>query len=1172
LFEGGGVMGWILRVGVLGIAILGTGLQGTAVAQGVPSNIMADDSLGGERSQVIENFTDNPTEAIRGGAIRGPNLFHSFSQFNVSEGRSAYFFVENPGIQNILTRVTGNNPSNILGRLGTFQISTTGQFAPTPANLFLINPNGVVFGANSNLDLGGSFIVTTANALQFPNGELFSASVPTVPSKILTVNPSALLYSAIVAQNLGIINRTRSENTNVLVGETTGLQVQDGHSLILAGGDVRLENGYALAFGGGRIELGGLSDVGIIGLESIGNGFGMTFPQNVPRGNLILQSGAVASYSGGATAVYAKNVMMTDNSLLSTGLLAGEGSDGKPSGDVSISATGQIMLDRSYISSNALPRSLAGSGSIQIQTGSLQINNRSGIVLTSDQPQGNLIINAKEEISVDNGFITAGSSSGIGANGDVVINARNINITNQGLVGSASMREGRSGNITLQAKNEINLTRGGKISGGSNAKLFGKTNTEASGAIKIRARSLTLTDPETLIAASNFDAARAGNIQIVTDESVVLKNAAAISASTAGSGNGGDIQIQTRLLVLDQGGLINTATNQQGKSGNIQINAVDSIVISRFAIKTNAITGELFFAPSGILASTFAAGDAGSIAIDTQRLTLSEGGYIQASTGLTRNLLDRNSPAFQGYGEGGQVSIQATESLDVSGAIQLQTSNIGTDTNGNGNAGALTITTGRFSLRDGASISSAARNDSTGNGGDFILKATTFAEIVGTTLTPQGELPTSLSTRTDGSGNAGNLIITTPKLSIRDGAQVETGNRIGSSGQAGNINVNAPDAIEVVGTTKDLQSVSKISSETTNTTNAGRLTLQTGQLSLREGGIISTSTSGDGRGGDLSITANTVEILGSPVNGLSGMTTSTVNAGASGDLTLNVQRLWVREGGVISAGTTLGSTGQGGNLILNATDALEVIGSLEQGPSRLSASSNGTGPAGNIRLTTPRLTLANQGRVITESSTINGGNIDLTISDLLLLRREAQISATAGAKNPQALGAGGNININSRFIVAIPKENSDIMANATQGRGGNVNLTSQGIFGLQFRPQLTPFSDITASSDFGLTGTVNLNTPDNTGIQNGLTQLPTNAIDTNALLAQTCIVRKDKTEGSFYIVGTGGIPNRPNDPALSEYPTTITAKSWKLGDPIAESQGFYKLTDGRLIMGRECDR
>jgi filamentous hemagglutinin family protein len=828
LFEGGGVMGLILRVGVLGIgAILGTGLQGTAVAQGVPSNIAPDDSLGGERSQVIENFTGNPTEAIGGGAVRGQNLFHSFSQFNVSEGRSAYFFVGNPGIQNVLARVTGNSPSNILGKLGTFQISTTGQFAPTPANLFLINPNGVVFGANSNLDLGGSFIVTTANALQFPTGELFSASVPTVPSKILTVNPSALLYNAIVAQNLGIINRTRSENTNLLVGKTTGLQVQDGHSLILAGGDVRLENGYALAFGGGRIELGGLSDVGIIGLESIGNGFGMTFPQDVPRGNLILQSGAVASYSGGATAVYAKNVLMTDNSLLSTALLAGEGSDGKPSGDVLISATDQIMLDRSYISNNALPRSLTGSGSIQIQTGSLQINNRSGIVLTGDQPQGNLIINAKEEISVDNGFITAGSSSGIGANGDVVINAKNINITNQGLIGSASMREGRSGNITLQAKDKINLNRGGKISGGSNAKLFGKTNTEASGTIKIRARSLTLTDPETLIAASNFDAARAGNIQIVTDESIVLKNAAAISASTAGSGNGGDIQIQTRLLVLDQGGLINTETNQQGESGNIQINAVDSI---------------------------------------------------------------------------------------------------------------------------------------------------------------------------------------------------------------------------------------------------------------------------------------------------------------------------------------------------------EVTGSLEQGPSRLSASSNGTGPAGNIRLTTPRLTLANQGRVITESSTINGGNIDFTISDLLLLRRDAQISATAGAKNPQAPGAGGNININSRFIVAIPKENSDITANATQGRGGNVNLTSQGIFGLQFRPQLTPFSDITASSDFGLTGTVNLNTPDNSGIQNGLTQLPESAIDTNALLGQTCIVRKDKPEGSFYIVGTGGIPNRPNDPALSEYPTTITTKSWKLGDPIAESQGFYKLTDGRLIMGRECDR
>ena len=141
-----GVLSWLGVWGTIAISV-----NDRAIAQIVP-----DASLGGERSVVTPNTVIRglPSDRIDGGAIRGSNLFHSFQQFSIGEGRGAYF--ANPaGIENILSRVTGNNRSEILGRLGVLG----------NANLFLLNPNGIVFGANASLDVAGSFTATTANAI-----------------------------------------------------------------------------------------------------------------------------------------------------------------------------------------------------------------------------------------------------------------------------------------------------------------------------------------------------------------------------------------------------------------------------------------------------------------------------------------------------------------------------------------------------------------------------------------------------------------------------------------------------------------------------------------------------------------------------------------------------------------------------------------------------------------------------------------------------------------------------------------------------------------------------------------------------------------------------------------------------------------------------------------------
>ncbi|NEQ99648.1 MAG: filamentous hemagglutinin N-terminal domain-containing protein, partial [Cyanothece sp. SIO2G6] len=146
---------------------------GTAIAQ-----IRPDDSLGEERSRLTPgvNVRGDLADLIEGGARRGDNLFHSFEDFSVQDLQRVYF--ANPdGIANILSRITGSSRSDILGTLGV----------DGAANLFLINPNGIVFGPNAVLDVDGAFLASTAEHLIFDDGSLFSAVDPDAPP-LVTVN------------------------------------------------------------------------------------------------------------------------------------------------------------------------------------------------------------------------------------------------------------------------------------------------------------------------------------------------------------------------------------------------------------------------------------------------------------------------------------------------------------------------------------------------------------------------------------------------------------------------------------------------------------------------------------------------------------------------------------------------------------------------------------------------------------------------------------------------------------------------------------------------------------------------------------------------------------------------------------------------------------------------
>ncbi|MDV2993232.1 MAG: hypothetical protein N4J56_002886 [Chroococcidiopsis sp. SAG 2025] len=289
---------WGVRLGLVGVVIGGAitsssfanAFGTTALAQVVPDN-----TLGGENSVVTS--TDS-VDTISGGATRGGNLFHSFQQFSVPTNGAA-IFNNATNIQNILTRVTGSSVSNIDGLIQ----------ANGAAILFLLNPNGIVFGQNARLNIGGSFIATTASSINFADGTQFSA-IPGTGAPLLTVSVPLGLQFGTGSGN--IINRASG----------VGLQVQPGRTIGLVSGNINLEGGRLTAEGG-RIELGAVAAPGVVGINPDSSGFRFSFPTDLALADISLSNTAlvdVRAGDGGSIAVNTRNLALFGGSALVAGI------------------------------------------------------------------------------------------------------------------------------------------------------------------------------------------------------------------------------------------------------------------------------------------------------------------------------------------------------------------------------------------------------------------------------------------------------------------------------------------------------------------------------------------------------------------------------------------------------------------------------------------------------------------------------------------------------------------------------------------------------------------------------------------------------------------------------------------------------------------------------------
>ncbi|MEH2181982.1 two-partner secretion domain-containing protein, partial [Nostoc sp.] len=524
------------------------------------AQIIPDRTLGDRSSRITPNVNIKGSvgDRIDGGAIRGANLFHSFQEFNVGQLQRVYF--ANPtGISNILTRVTGSKVSNILGTLGV----------DGSANLFFLNPNGIIFGQNARLDVSGSFIATTANSFVFGNGLEFSATNPQTPSALLTVNPSALFFNQLQAGS--IENRSIAPAGIDPSGlKASGLRVPNGKSLLLVGGNVSMDGGNLNAYGG-RVELGGLAAPGNVNLLFNRDNLSLKFPLNVTRADISLTNKAgvfVTGAGGGNIAINARNIDILGVSGLYAGIGVGLGTPKSVAGDITLNATGEIKIAGfgSMIDNFVEQEAKGKGGNITIDSGDFSLQDGAQLeALTDGQGNaGNVTVSAKNAVDLAFGFIVSFVDfGGVGKGGNIDINAANLSLTDSAQLEALTSGQGNTGNVTVSAKNAVDLAGNSYIFSRVQAGGVGKA-----GNIDINATSLSLTDGAQL-SASTFGQGNAGNVTVSAKNAVDLAGNSYIFSRVQAGGvdKAGNIDINATSLSLTDGAQLSASTFGQGNAG-----------------------------------------------------------------------------------------------------------------------------------------------------------------------------------------------------------------------------------------------------------------------------------------------------------------------------------------------------------------------------------------------------------------------------------------------------------------------------------------------------------------------------------------------------------------------------------------------------------------------------
>ncbi|MEL6494143.1 MAG: filamentous hemagglutinin N-terminal domain-containing protein [Cyanobacteria bacterium J06623_7] len=728
----------------------------SAAAQIVPDNTLPDNSVVTPDGDVIQ---------IDGGTTRGNNLFHSFQEFSVPVENEAVFN-NAEAIENIFSRVTGGVESIIDGGIG----------ANGAANLFLINPAGIIFGENSFLNVGGSFVGSTADNLLFPDNVEYSATDTDV-EPVLTINaPIGLGFRD---EPQPITNLSIFDLDNLV-----GLNVPADQTIALIGGDIFLDGGI-ISSDGGRIELGSVGANNTVGITEIEQGFDFDYEGITNFQDLNLTLAAFVESRGANTGdieVQARNISLIEGSEIAINTSEGT------AGNLIVNASESIV-----ISGNAA----------DVDFGDFEsaiFNN----VSESAMGEGSVLTIATDNLTLDNGGQITARTLGSGRGVDINVEASTISIGEpfvfdlddfifSGIFAQTDLDStGDGGNITVQTE-RLAIDDGGQIN----------TDTVGSG-----------NGGNLLVDASEFielSGVVPENTSTQLEPSALFSTVADEATAT---GNGGDLNINTRTLILLEGAQIGTFAQNTGNGGILTINATESIQINGFAPSAefrgiggisgiivsaepsfedesgtifpttgtggtlNLSTEELIVEEGGaISADTFSLGDGGDINLNIDRLTVQNGGEIRAGSLIGANPLDTER------GAGGTLNINATESIEITGTgdINGETVNSSLLTAGesNGNAGSISLNSDNLSVNNGGLISAATN---AGAGGNITLNVDRSIRLSNDSL---------ISAAASGSANGGNINIDTALVIASPDGNNDIIASAGEQGTGGNINIDA---------------------------------------------------------------------------------------------------------------------------------------------------------------------------------------------------------------------------------------------------------------------------------------------------------------------------------------------------------------------------------------------
>ncbi|MCK5728463.1 MAG: filamentous hemagglutinin N-terminal domain-containing protein, partial [Methylococcales bacterium] len=1009
------------------------------------------------------------------GKTVGNNLFHSFKTFNINTGENATF-TGNAALKNVISRVTGGTPSLLDGLL---------KSSIPNADFYFINPAGVAFGANAQVNVPNGFHVSTANKLTFDNGAVFNVDTNAIGSSFGTASPESFGFLGdqsgdidikgsqltfkekslvtLSARDIGVLNATVLNSDGDLQLYATGsekidISLTNLPTTFLSG--QLLINASTFNDGQGKLiddpQVDSIAKVLLfadfldLNLSQINaNNFGASdglvqqkgigfFAKTININRAIIASNAYSSGNAGTIGIITEDLSIVNNGLIMS------------------DAHGQGNASKIFINSkNILIDRQAG---FTTQTGVMSTvkARANGQASNIKIEANNILINGQQKFIT--GIYSETNTGSIGNAGSIAIESDDLTVVNGGGITSLTASQGNSGAIDIVSKN---ITVNGN---GSETLISSQAIASSSGKaqdISLKSNNLTLLN-NGFISSITKSTGNAGTV-IVDSKNIKIngqeKNAGILSVSTS-RGDSGVISIRSNDLAVLNGGVISNSTLGQGDAGAIIIDSKNITIDGQ---------GEKTIISSDAKANS--TGNAGGVIIKSDNLTLLNRGFISSET--------------LGQGNSGAIIIDSKNiTIDGKGQLAGMTNEI--KENASGQGGFIIVKSNNLSLLDGGVISSNTLGQE--DAGDIFIESKNInidaqGKPIRITSNEQEKLAgITSSAKENSSGQGGLIIVKSDNLSLLDGGLINSstfgkGNAKGVIVESKNINIDG----QGVGT--------GILSATTSSGDAGKVIVISDNLTVLKHGFISSTTLGEGDAGTVLVESKNIKLDGQGIGtGITSDVEETSKGKAStktSTVIVNTDNLMILDGARISSFTK--GKKNAGKVEVNANNI--VINNRQHSPSPTgilsNAEANSEGKAGTVVVNSNHILIQDGGRISSATDSIgDAGKVNIK-SQRLVIDGTYDIEGTETGVYSDAYadshGDAGTVTIKSHEITLLNKGqiSSETVA---KGAAGSVNIHTENL-SLKNKGNISSASLTTESS--GKTGNVDIFVNNKLALSNG---------------------------------------------------------------------------------------